>query len=222
MSKTRDKLCYIVGAGDSEGISITEQPDDLVIAADGGYTALLDTDVSPQLAVGDFDSLSYIPCDVDVVRHPPEKDDTDTMIAISSGLERGYSNFVIYGGLGGRLDHSMANIQCLCFLSRTGNRAWLWGEGRAVTTVTNGTISFPESCEGMFSVFSQGSDCTGVYEQGVKYELNDAKLTFDYPLGVSNEFIGEKAEISVKDGTLAVMWNCTAQELEKLIRDGYC
>jgi thiamine pyrophosphokinase len=216
------KICYIVGAGNSGGMSISPQKEDFVIAADGGYAALCKLGVRPDLAVGDFDSLGYLPDNVECLRHPPEKDDTDMMLAINEGIARGYDSFIIHGGLGGRLDHSLANLQSLCAVSNSGGRAWLWGEGQALTAVTNGKIVFPGKCSGMFSVFAQGGMARGVWERGSKYTLSDAELRFDYPMGVSNEFLGRETEVSVARGTLAVLWNCAAEEMEQMIKDGFC
>ena len=91
-----------------------------------------------------------------------------------------------------------------------------------MTAVTDGSIYFPGKCQGMFSVFSYGGDAHGVSEDGGKYGLKDASLHFDEPMGVSNEFMGEPVNISVEQGTLVVLFNCSARELEKMVREGYC
>ena len=215
-----EPICYIVGAGDSRGMSISPRAEDLVIAADGGYDALCRAGVRVDLAVGDFDSLGFVPDGVELLRHPPEKDDTDTMLAIYIGLERGCRRFIIHGGLGGRFDHSMANVQSLCHIAQRGARGWLWGEGTAVTALCDGRAEFPGKCRGMLSVFALGGSAEGVCERGTKYTLEDAQLSFDYPLGVSNEFTGARAEISVRSGTLGIVWSCTAAELENMVREG--
>ena len=217
-----EALCYIAGAGGCSGMSIERGEHDMVIAADGGYASLEAAGIVPDIAVGDFDSLGFVPAGVEVLRHPPEKDDTDMMLAICKGLELGYSRFLIYGGLGGRFDHSMANIQSLCYLSRRGARGWLWGDGTAATAVTGGRIDFPGKCRGMFSVFSLGGRAEGVCESGSEYTLDGDALDFGYPLAVSNEFTGAPVCISAERGTLAVIWTCSAAELEQMIRDGHC
>lgn len=216
------KICYIIGAGSSAGMELHPGEGDFVIAADGGYEPLKALGLRPDLAVGDFDSLGYLPEDVPTLRHPPEKDDTDMMLAIYEGMARGFEDFIIFGGLGGRLDHSLANLQSLCYVSRKGSRAWLWGEDTALTAMTDGTIQFPAQCSGMFSVFAQGGNARGVWEKGSKYTLNGSELRFDCPMGVSNEFCGEAVEVSVADGTLAILFHCTAAELETMVKDGYC
>ena len=81
------------------------------------------------------------------------------------------------------------------------------GNTTLVTVVKNGTIRFPAGTEGTISVFCMGPDAQGVTERGLYYSLEDAPLTAGFPLGVSNHFTGAEAEISVKDGSLLVLWD---------------
>ena len=214
------KICFIVGAGDSSNMSLNFADGDMVIAADGGYKALMDIGIVPDLVVGDFDSLGYVPTNVQLVRRPTEKDETDMMLAIQIGIDKGYKSFLIYGGLGGRLDHSLANLQCLCYISSNGSRGWLWGDNTVLTAVKNGSLIFPGKCSGVISVFAQGGQASGVYEIGLKYKLDNAILQADYPLGISNEFLEHDAAISVQEGTLAILWKCSSAQLEEMIREG--
>jgi len=203
----KEKVCYIVGAGSFDNTVFNVQKDDCVIAADGGYKYLEKLNINPDLLLGDFDSLDEIPIHPNIIKHPKQKDDTDMMLAVKTGLELGYKCFVIYGGLGGRLDHTMANIQTITHLSRQGAKAYLVGEGIVITAVTNGKIEFDSSKNGVVSIFCNGSYAKGVYLKNLKYELNNATLTSDIPIGVSNEFIGKDSTVTVNDGTLVVMWS---------------
>ena len=208
------RICYIIGAYHGEDAVIRPAADDLVIAADGGFAALEALGVQADLAVGDFDSLGYVPEGVEVVQHPVRKDDTDLLLAMRIGLERGYRNFVVTGALGGRLDHSFANLQTLLFLRDHGARGLLYGDGFAVTAVTNGSIRIEGS--GTLSVFTMDKAAKGVYLRDVSYPLEDAELTNSFPIGVSNEFIGKTAELGCTDGTLLVMVRAEKHELPKL------
>ena len=120
--------CYIFGAGDFDGLEERPGAEDYVIAADGGYTACRRAGVEPQLLLGDFDSLAEVPALPHVERVPVEKDDTDMMLAIKRGLERGETLFHLYGGMGGqRTDHTVANLQALLYLADHGAEGWLHG-----------------------------------------------------------------------------------------------
>lgn len=208
-------VCYIIGAYHGEDAVILPTSADFVIAADGGYKALEALNIKANLVVGDFDSLGYVPAAEDIVQHPVRKDDTDTLLAIRLGLERGYRNFVITGALGGRLDHTFANLQTLLFLRDHGARGLLYGDGFAVTAVTNGSITV--TGEGTLSVFSADTTAKGVSLQNVGYPLDNAELTSGFPIGVSNEFLGKPATIGVAEGTLLVMWQAEKEQLPKII-----
>ncbi len=196
-------ICYIVCAL-PQNHKLSPAPGDLVIAADGGYAHL--NGIHADLVVGDFDSLGYVPAGESVVRHPAEKDDTDTMLAARIGIERGYRAFVLLGGVGGRLDHTLANIQTLAFLRENGARAALRGEEETITFLQDESLRFRAGLSGIVSVFSYGATAAGVYERGLAYALTDATLTDTNPLGVSNAFTGEIAEVSVRAGRLVVLY----------------
>lgn len=210
------QICYIIGAYHGQEACICPTEEDLVIAADGGYEALEALGVTAQLVVGDFDSLGYVPGEESVIRHPVRKDDTDTLLALRLGLERGYRNFVLVGVLGGRLDHSFANLQALLFLRDHGARGVLYGDGTAVTAITDGSVSL--TGQGPFSVFSMDPLAQGVTLDDVSYCLKDGTLTNAFPLGVSNEFTDRPAHIQVQKGTLLLMWQLPKEQLPTVIR----
>ncbi|MCD7956439.1 MAG: thiamine diphosphokinase [Lachnospiraceae bacterium] len=203
------RKCFIVGAGEFDGFLAGADPgtENLLIAADGGYRHLQSLGRKPDVLLGDFDSLEVVPEHEHLIRHSPIKDDTDMALAVAYAQKEGYRTFFLYGGLGGRLDHTLANIQLLTGMSKEGLEGYLIGEDSVITAVTDGKLSFPETASGMVSVFCMGASATGVYERGLKYSLEDAILTCDRALGVSNEFTGEKSSIAVRSGTLLIMWD---------------
>ncbi len=201
-----NKRCFLVGAGSFDGFLFLPEPGDLVIAADGGCSYLEEAGIRPDILVGDFDSIERIPEQLCVQRHSPEKDDTDMALAAACAAEKGCRTFFIYGGMGGRIDHTIANLQLLTGLSRRGLAPYLIGEGFILSAVTDGAVSFSEQAEGMISVFCAGETAEHVTEQGLKYGIKDGTLFCDRALGVSNEFIGEPSGIEVKKGTLLLCW----------------
>lgn len=200
-----DNICYIVGAM-AKSLPEISRENSFVIAADAGYKALQSVNIKPDLVVGDFDSLGHVPRGENIVRHPVMKDDTDMMLAVKLGLERGFKCFHIYGGMGGRIDHTIANIQTLAYIANKGASAFLFGDGEIMTVIKNGAVRFDEGSEGTVSAFAIGGNAKGVYESGLLYNLENAELAPDFPLGVSNEFTGESAEIRVENGMLLVVW----------------
>ena len=201
-----EKRCWIVGAGDFCARGWSPKSGDLVIAADGGQGALSRLHARADIVVGDFDSLRDAPDGGEVVRLPAEKDDTDMVAALRLALARGCRDIRIYGAAGGRIDHTIANLQSLNFLARQGARGVLVEEHYSVTSILNGEIRFAAASRGMLSVFAQGGEARGVYLEGLKYPQRGFTLRDDYPMGVSNEFTGVPARVAVTDGLLLVAW----------------
>lgn len=197
--------CIVFCAAEFDRLACPIEPEDYVIAADGGLQHTQALGIEPQEILGDFDSLGYIPQDARVF--PVEKDDTDAMLAARRGLALGFREFLYYGSLDGkRLDHTVANYQTLQYLADHGARGYLVGQDFLVTVVKEGRIFFPEGTEGVISVFCLGADARGVSLRGLYYPLEGGTLTAGFPLGVSNHFTGAPAEISVEAGSLLVMW----------------
>ena len=199
------KECVIFCAAECDGLARPIGPESFVIAADGGLRHTEKLGLTPDAVLGDFDSLGFCPEGANVF--PVEKDDTDAMLAVRLGLRQGCDEFLLYGSLDGpRLDHTVANFQTLQFLADHGAAGYLIGNTTMVTVVKNGKITFPAGLSGTISVFCMGPDAVGVTEKGLFYGLENASLTSGFPLGVSNHFTGEAAEISVKNGSLLVLW----------------
>lgn len=201
--------CVIFCAAEFDAPARPLEKDDYIIAADGGLKHTRKLGIEPNETIGDFDSLGFTPPGAEIF--PVEKDDTDAMLAVRRGLELGYREFLLYGSLDGpRLDHTVANFQTLQFLADRGAVGYLVGNRSIVTVVKNGSIAFPAGLSGNLSVFCMGADARGVTERGLYYTLEDGVLTSGFPLGVSNHFTGEPAHISVRDGSLLVIWDKTA------------
>lgn len=207
--------CIVIGAGDLTMGELSVQEEDYVIAVDGGLSYCGILEVEPDLIIGDFDSVSEqeklaiealqeeIP--ERIVALPVEKDDTDTLAALKKGLELGYRDFRIYAGTGGRFDHTLANIQCLLYLKNHDATGYLVDGTGMILVLQNEAVHLNRKLEGTMSLFALGKEAKGVIIQGMKYTLEDYTLTNDYPIGISNEFIGEEACISVEDGELVCM-----------------
>ena len=198
--------CIVFCAGGMDGLAEEITSGDFIIAADGGLQHTEHLQITPNEILGDFDSLGYTPQGANVF--PVEKDDTDAMLAVRRGLSLGYGEFVLYGSLDGpRLDHTIANFQTLQFLADQGAVGYLAGTDYLVTVLKDGSLSFREGAEGTISVFCQGADAEGVTLEGLYYPLENGTLSAGFPLGVSNHFTGAAATITVKKGSLLVLWD---------------
>lgn len=199
-------VCRIIGAGECRKLDFEKKNGDLIIAADGGCVYLKNADIKPDIIIGDFDSLGYEPDGNEVIKLNPVKDITDMDAAVKEGLKKGYTEFHLYGACGGRIDHTLANVQLVSSLAQNNIKAYIHGD-MIITAVCNGEISFKADCKGYISVFSHSDKCKGVTIEGLKYTLDSAELCNSFPLGVSNEFMGAESRIEVKNGTLIVIYS---------------
>lgn len=202
----KNGICYIVGAGENYGLDFAPSANDFVIAADAGIRYLEQCGVVADLVIGDFDSLNDTPTHPNTMALNAEKDDTDMLAAVREGIKAGYSVFHIYCGTGGRIDHTIANVQILAYLSQNDMRGFLFDRDSVFTAITNRKMAFDKIPSGYISVFSYTEKSEGVYLHGLKYELNNATLTNTFPLGVSNEFTGKESSVSVNSGTLLIVF----------------
>lgn len=213
MSKNvKNGRCIVIGAGDLTVGNIRVLEDDLVMAVDGGLNYCPVLELEPDLILGDFDSVGeeqkeallelqrQIPDRV--ISLKPEKDDTDMLAALKLGLEYGYTNFNIYAATGGRLEHTIANIQCLLYLKNHDAVGYIMDGNGMIFVMQNEEVRFKDTLEGYLSIFALGKSAKGVTIKGMKYELNQDTLTNDFPIGISNEFIGKEALVRVEDGEL--------------------
>lgn len=199
------KTCIIFCAAGFDGLLFPIPEDALVIAADGGLRHTQALGIRPDVILGDFDSLGYVPDDSQV--YPVEKDDTDAMLAVRVGLERGCDRFLFYGAMDGpRLDHTVANFQTLGYLATHGARGALIGRDYIATVLCEETIDFSEAAAGILSLFCLGASAEVTIE-GLKYGLDHGTLTPDFPLGVSNHFEGKAARITVHSGLVLALWD---------------
>ncbi|MBO5953496.1 MAG: thiamine diphosphokinase [Oscillospiraceae bacterium] len=198
--------CVIFCAGGFEKLAQPLDSTDYILAADGGLTHIEKLGLTPNGIIGDFDSLGYVPQGAQVF--PVEKDDTDSMLAVRKGLELGYRRFVLYGALDGpRLDHTLANLQTLCFLADHSAQGYLAGLRHMATCIKNGVLIFPASAKGILSLFCMGPDARQVTLHGLQYNLENGTLTSGFPLGVSNHFTGREAAVTVGSGTLLAIYD---------------
>ena len=197
--------CYIFGAIPIDTFNFKINENDIIIAADAGIKNTHKFNIKPDFIIGDFDSLGYTPTDSNTIIHPIEKDDTDTMLAVKYGFEKGFKNFRIFGGIGGRLDHTFANIQTASYIAENDGNAVFYGKNECFTVIKNNEINFPKESKGNISIFAL-EDCKNVNINGLYYELENGCLSPDFPLGVSNKFNNKEATISVEEGKLLIIW----------------
>jgi thiamine pyrophosphokinase len=208
--------CVIVAAGqilDYGRARSFLKGDDFFIFCDGGLSHAEGLCVKPDIIVGDFDSCDSSDLSKyagtsghpEIIKLPREKDDTDTMFAVKLALERGYSDFLLLGAMGGRFDHALGNLSVLLYLEGLGKKALLVDDYSAMQIVGRQPLYIEDKCS-YFSVLTVAGDVSGVNIKNAKYPLENAKLSADFQLGISNEVLpGKLAEVSVACGRVLVV-----------------
>ena len=199
------KQCLIITGGEFAPFAPPEEGE-YVIACDRGYEHARRAGIRPDLVVGDLDSCRVeLEPGVPLRRLPVEKDDTDTMSALRLALSEGFRDIRLVCALGGRLDHLLANLQALAFAAARGASVRIESPDTEIRTLRNGSLRLPRREGYSLSVFAVDGVCRGLCIRGAKYTLEDAELRPDFPLGASNEWSAEEAEISVREGTLLIV-----------------
>lgn len=174
-----------------------QNPHPLVIAADSGYDNACDLGLEGevQVLIGDLDSISDVelPSGLEIVRLPPEKDDSDASLAVNMAIERGADEIFLIGGLSGRLDHTLANIRLIEMLRRAhGIHATILDGKNRVRLVCGESAEVRRGEYRYFSLIPVSNVATGITVEGAKYPLRGATLSASTPsLGISNEVAGD-------------------------------
>ena len=203
--------CVIISGSPETNPDFIKQavkPDDYVICADRGYEFASLAGVEPNLIVGDFDSYKEkISAACEIVKLNPHKDDTDTINSIDLAFEKGFTDFLLLGALGGRTDHTFANITSLLYIADKGGRGVLLSEKERIELLNKGEYFYEKYCGKNFSLFPFGCESVCVSYRGVEYPLERYTLKSSVPLGISNVFTSEKSKIKIYDGNAILIIN---------------
>ena len=178
-----------------------------IVAVDAGFEHLAQQGVAPDVALGDFDSLGYVPRAPKIIEHPVHKDKSDLELAFDYVGQSGCNQVEVYGALGRRLDHTLANLQIFARFAERGIGVEAIDANAALHVLVGpATFDLPVLESGVVSVFAACDKVLGVTERGLEYPLEDAVLTNRTSLGLSNELMGIPASVSVRTGTLYVFY----------------
>lgn len=175
--------------------------DDFIVCADSGYSFAKKAGLTPNLIIGDFDSLKEeLPQNTEVVKLNTHKDDTDTEHCVMECIRRGYKDFLLLGSIGGRTDHTFANIATLAFLSEYNYNGIARNNGEEIRILKEGSYEMNNKKGLIFSVFPYGCESVNVTYKGAEYMLNNKTLTYNVSRGISNVFVDDEAEITINRG----------------------
>ena len=200
--------CVIVGGAPIENYDRLRRAltaEDFMVYCDGGLRHRAGLGREPDLIVGDFDSHPEPHSPAETIRLPREKDDTDTVFAVKEAVRRGYRDFLMLGVIGGRLDHTVANVSILLALDKAGASALALDDYSELSVVSRAPASVPDGWP-YFSLLAMGGPARGVTVTGAKFPLTEGEITSEYQYGVSNETLpGRTARITVREGRLLLV-----------------
>lgn len=193
----------IVGSMDVDPKIQDYLEDSFVIAADGGLLNLEKYSITPDLILGDFDSLGFEPEGENVIKHPVRKDDTDMMLAVKKAIELGYNEIVIFGGCGGRLDHTLANVNTMVYAMEKDVKISILDSENDLY-ITDDDIKLSHRDKNNFSLFSINKKAV-VDIEGAEYSGSGIVISNNTTLGVSNSFVEDEVSINVVDGIVLII-----------------
>ena len=202
------RRCVIVGGAEIRDYPTIRQylrSDDFFLFCDSGLRHVEGLNAVPDLIVGDFDSHANPNLPVETIVLPCEQDDTDTVFAVKTAVQRGFCDFLLLGVIGGRLDHTLANVSALLWLHHQGKSAVAVDNFSEMEIVSENAVQIPAHFP-FFSLLNISGTAEGVTIKNAKYPLDNAAIQCDYQYGVSNEVLpGKTAEVTVAKGELLLI-----------------
>src|SRR3712207_3488272 len=183
----------------------------MVIGVDGGSNYLRKLGIGPDYVVGDLDSIDsdtlsfFENKKTEFKKYPSKKNETDTELAIWLAQESGASHIDLYGALGARVDHEIANIYLLYYILEKGMIPRIVGEGMEINIVKDGFIDLCGKADDLVSIIPLMGDAKGVTLEGLEYKLDNYNMKFSVPRGISNVMLKDSCRVSIKDGVLLVV-----------------
>ncbi len=184
---------------------------DYIIAVDGGLEKLDKIKINPTHIIGDFDSINdevlkkYSTKNIEITKLNPEKDYSDTHMALKLAIKLKSDEVYILGALGKRMDHAIANIHILKVALDNNIKCKIMDEKNEIQLISKGIKSIQKSIYKYISLFPLTTEVIGITLKGFKYPLDNAILNIGHSIGVSNEMVEENAEVEIKDGILIMI-----------------
>lgn len=180
---------------------------DKLIAVDGGANKIKQIEILPNLIIGDLDSLTkknkkyYKKQKIEIIKHPVEKDQTDSELAIDYCLKNNFEKLYLTGVLGGRLDQQLANLNLLEYIMELGLEAKIISTNLEIALIKN-QKKFTAKKGFRLSLLAQSKVVKGLTIKGCKYNLANKNLNRSQTRGISNLIESNKAEVKLDQGLL--------------------
>ncbi|MCX7904211.1 MAG: thiamine diphosphokinase [Caloramator sp.] len=185
------------------------QKADIILCADGGGNYAYELGIIPHFLIGDFDSIEpkvldyYIDKGVNVIRYPKEKDYTDTELCINIAIEEGCKEICILGGVGGRIDHTLANLYLLHYIYEHNAMGYIVTDDFYIYMCKD-SIKIEGEIGDIVSIIPIYKSAKALYSKGLMYRLENTTIDFGRSLGISNVMIDRQCEVKVGEGEVLI------------------
>jgi thiamine pyrophosphokinase len=179
----------------------------LLICADGGSRHVAAAGLIPDVVIGDLDSIDPRLADAwpgrgcEFIAYPAAKDETDLELALCLAMDRGATEIVVLGALGGRTDQTLANILLLVLPAQRGIHARIV-DGREEICLITTELTVTGQAGDILSLIPLGGDAVGITTEGLEYPLHGETLRFGPAHGISNVLTGPVARVRLERGLL--------------------
>lgn len=204
------RVALLLNGERSENLRRELESYDYIVSADGASNALYREKIIPDLIIGDLDSITpeaeefFEKKGVEFHKFPPEKDKTDSHLAVEELIENGAKHICIYGGVGKRWDHSLGNIGLFHFALKRGIELEFRSENGRMLCKKPGKYHFLKKEDYYFSILPMTDEVKGISIEGAKYELENRTIVKGETMGISNEY-KEDILLSFKEGLLLII-----------------
>lgn len=211
------KRCLIVTGGKLDmsfaGLFLKHEKFQKIIAVDGGLEAVKALGLEPDMIVGDFDTvkpeiLAFYRQKEHIVwdTHQPEKDETDTELALLKAQATGCDEIILLGATGGRMDHMIGNLHLLFPCLQRGIEAFILDSKNRIYLIDGERRFYRDRLWGKYISFLPLTEAVkGITLTGFKYPLFEKDIEIGSSLCISNELLGEEGAITFTEGVLIVV-----------------
>lgn len=181
------------------------RPGDTIICADGGLGLAMGAGITPDVVLGDFDSLPEgVEVQQEWLRYPVHKDFTDGELAVEYALEKGFEELLLIGFTGTRMDHTLANLFLLKKIADAGCKAVIIDDHNEIYLLTD-TLTLTGNAGDIVSILPLTENLEGIATEGLYYPLKKETLSFSQSRGVSNVMEGHQCRITAEKGYALVI-----------------
>ncbi len=208
-----DKTCLIIAGAPEKDIeyvkNIIVKENPTIICADGGYKHCLNLNITPDILIGDLDSLhtDNIPSSCNIIKLRPDKDDSDLKECVNHAISKGFNNIIITCASGGRADHYLSNLSILEYINEKGVKAIFYDNNNRIYFQKDSETTYDaDNSFKYIGIIPLDKELRGVTLTGLKYPLEKATISRHDIITISNEAISQRFTVEINQGSAYIIY----------------